>query len=103
LFVGFAGFVSKLWLAHDANGVYRGVYEWDDPMRAEHYARCLWRVLALVSVPGSIRYAIVPAAQRVDFLTTAGDTAEWSSLPDWARLVSVEAARPAYRALALEP
>ena len=29
LFVGFPGFVSKLWLASDDNGVYRGVYGWD--------------------------------------------------------------------------
>src|SRR4051812_23199032 len=29
LFVGFPGFVSKLWMAHDQQGVYRGVYEWD--------------------------------------------------------------------------
>jgi hypothetical protein len=28
LFVGFPGFVSKLWLAHDENGVDRGVYQW---------------------------------------------------------------------------
>jgi hypothetical protein len=34
LFVGFPGFVSKLWLAHDQNGVYRGVYQWDGPARA---------------------------------------------------------------------
>src|SRR5688572_5354701 len=40
LFVGFAGFVSKLWLAHDEDGVYRGFYEWDGPARAEYYARC---------------------------------------------------------------
>ena len=29
LFVGFPGFVSKLWLAHDESGLYRGLYEWD--------------------------------------------------------------------------
>jgi hypothetical protein len=32
LFVGFPGFVSKLWLAHDDYGRYRGVYEWDGPL-----------------------------------------------------------------------
>src|SRR5437868_2960666 len=47
LFVGFPGFVSKLWLAHDENDVYRGGYEWDGAERAEHYARCLWRILEL--------------------------------------------------------
>ena len=66
LFVGFPGFTSKLWLAHDERGRYRGVYEWDDAQRAEHYARSLWRVLALVSVPGSIRYAVLPGRRRDD-------------------------------------
>jgi hypothetical protein len=70
LFVGFPGFVSKLWMANDQHGVYRGVYEWDDPGRAEHYARSLWRVLALVSVPGSIHYRVVPGVRR-DELTGA--------------------------------
>src|SRR2546429_2066802 len=43
LFVGFPGFVSKLWLANDDLGRYRGLYEWDDPLLAENYARALWR------------------------------------------------------------
>ena len=64
LFVGFPGFVSKLWLANDEHGVYRGVYEWDGPARAEHYARCLWRVLALGSEPGSIHYMVLPGLRR---------------------------------------
>lgn len=68
LFVGFPGFTSKLWLAHDEHDRYRGVYEWDGPQRAEHYARSLWRVLALVSVPGSIRYAVVPGLRRDDVI-----------------------------------
>ncbi|MFI5797867.1 hypothetical protein [Streptomyces sp. NPDC051677] len=72
LFVGFPGFTSKLWLAHDEQGRYRGVYEWDGPRRAEHYARCLWRVLALVSVPGSIRYTILPGLRRDDVITEPG-------------------------------
>lgn len=68
LFVGFPGMVSKLWLAHDDNEVYRGVYEWDGPDQAEHYARCLWRVLALVSEPASIHYVVVPGVRRDDLL-----------------------------------
>src|SRR6516165_1356243 len=50
LFVGFPGFVSKLWLAADERGRYRGVYEWDGPRRAEAYARALWRGRAVGSV-----------------------------------------------------
>jgi hypothetical protein len=68
LFVGFPGFVSKLWLANDERGVYRGVYEWDGPKRAEHYARSLWRVLALGCVPGSIHYRVLPGLRRDDLL-----------------------------------
>jgi len=84
LFVGFPGFVSKLWLADDERGRYRGLYEWDGPRLAENYGRALWRVLALVSEAGSIRYAIVPG-QRRDVLLgrpqvladAAGDAAAW--------------------------
>jgi hypothetical protein len=64
LFVGFPGFVSKLWMANDEHGVYRGVYEWDGPERAEHYARSLWRVLALECEPGSIHYRVLPGLRR---------------------------------------
>ena len=84
LFVGFPGFVSKLWLANDERGRYRGLYEWDGPQRADHYARALWRVLALVSVPGSIHYLILPGLRRDEFLArpqvpggAAADSAAW--------------------------
>jgi hypothetical protein len=91
LFVGFPGFVSKLWLAHDQHGVYRGVYQWDAPERAEHYARSLWRVLALVSEPGSIQYRVLPGLKRDELLH---DPALLNaSAPDnataWWRLVAV--------------
>ncbi len=43
LFAGFPGFVSKLWLAHDQRGVYRGLYEWDGAERATAYVRALVR------------------------------------------------------------
>jgi hypothetical protein len=68
LFVGFPGFASKLWLAHDQKGVYRGFYEWDGPQLAENYARALWRVLELVSVQGSIRYVVLPGLRRDNVL-----------------------------------
>jgi hypothetical protein len=92
LFVGFPGFVSKLWLAHDGKNVYRGVYEWDGASRAEHYARCLWRVLALVSARGSIGYVVVPGLTRDDLLADPAslDRAPAPAIPDWARLVAVE-------------
>jgi hypothetical protein len=68
LFVGFPGFASKLWLAHDDCGRYRGLYEWDGPHQAEDYARALWRVLALVSAPGSIHYVVLPTMRRDELL-----------------------------------
>ena len=84
LFVGFPGFVSKLWLANDERGRYRGLYEWDGPELAENYARALWRVLALVSEPGSIHYVILPGLRRDDWLErpqeipgAAQDAAAW--------------------------
>ncbi|MFJ2755546.1 hypothetical protein ACIO3S_08115 [Nocardioides sp. NPDC087217] len=72
LFVGFPGFVSKLWLAADEQGRYRGFYEWDGADLAEHYARSLWRVLALVSEPGSIDFRVVPGMHRDDVLADPG-------------------------------
>jgi hypothetical protein len=87
LFAGFPGFVSKLWLAHDQQGRYRGLYEWDGPRRAEAYARALWRVLALVSVPGSIHYIVLPGLGRDELLARpqvlAGPAVGG---PDWWRL-----------------
>jgi hypothetical protein len=44
------------------------VYEWDGADLAEDYARTLWRVLALVCVPRSIQYQIVPGLQRDELL-----------------------------------
>lgn len=68
LFVGFPGFVSKLWCAHDDRGVYRGLYEWDGADRARSYAAALWRVLELISVPGSIKYQVLPGLHRDEAL-----------------------------------
>jgi hypothetical protein len=76
LFVGFPGFVSKLWLADDERGRYRGLYEWDGPRRAEAYARALWRVLALVSVPGSIHYVVLPGLRSDELLGRPGVLAD---------------------------
>jgi hypothetical protein len=72
LFAGFEGFVSKLWLRHDQNGLYRGVYQWDGPDLAVAYVRALWWPLAAVSEKGSIRYALLPGRDRDDVLADPG-------------------------------
>ena len=79
------GLISKLWMAHDEHGVYRGLYEWDGPDQAEYYARCLWRVLELVCVPGTIHYQVLPGRSRGELLgqqpgprgTGPADAAAW--------------------------
>ena len=48
--------------------VYLDIYEWDGPVRAENYARTFWRVLALVSVPGSFGDQVLPGIRRDEFL-----------------------------------
>jgi hypothetical protein len=68
LFVGFPGFTSKLWLAHDETGIYRGLYEWDGPARAEHYARSLWRVLELGCERSSIDFRVFAGLGRDEAL-----------------------------------
>ena len=68
LFVGFPGFVSKLWMAADEHGVYRGIYEWDAPERAHAYVRALWWALAVVSDTKSIRYRVLPGLRRDELL-----------------------------------
>jgi len=84
LFAGFPGFVSKLWLAHDENQLYRGVYDWDGVERAQAYVSALYRVLALVSEPGSIRFRILPGVRRGEWLADPGRTA---GEPGWWQVV----------------
>jgi hypothetical protein len=92
LFIGFPGFVSKLWLAHDGSNVYRGFYQWNNSRLADLYVRALWWVLALVSVRGSIHYVVLPGLRRDDVL--ADPTLLQRVAPDeqhtWWRLTEVE-------------
>lgn len=68
LFAGFPGFVRKLWMVDPRTFVYRGLYDWDGADRARWYADRLWRVLALVAVPGSIDYVVLPGLGVDDVL-----------------------------------
>jgi hypothetical protein len=81
LFVGFPGFVSKLWMAHDGRGTYRGLYEWDGAERADSYARSLWRVLELVSDRDSIDYRVFAGLRR-DQVLAEPDQLSAAELPD---------------------
>ena len=65
------------------------MYEWDGPRLAENYARALWRVLALVSVPGSIHYVVLPGLRRDALLDrpevldcAAADATSWWRLTE---------------------
>jgi hypothetical protein len=95
LFVGFPGFVSKLWLANDENGVYRGFYQWNHAHQADAYVRALWWVLSLVSVRGSIHYVVVPGLRRDDVLSdpTVLELATPDRRRSWWRLTAVEQPR----------
>ncbi|MCZ4558661.1 hypothetical protein O4215_24165 [Rhodococcus maanshanensis] len=81
LFVGFPGFTSKLWLAADHTGRYRGVYDWDGASAAESYVRALWWALAAVCQLDSIDYHVFEGAHREETLaappTSSGLTDPW--------------------------
>ncbi len=92
LFIGFPGFVSKLWFAQDEHGVYRGLYDWDDPTLAEAYVRALWWALRAVCVPESIHYAVLPGLRRDELLRDPrlADALEPAASDAWWRLVKAE-------------
>jgi hypothetical protein len=73
--------------------MYRGLYEWDRAERAEAYARALWRVLQLVSEPGSIHYEVLPGKRREDvFAAVDGgvrQSAEEIGAGEWWEVVGV--------------
>ncbi len=76
LFAGIPGFVSKLWLAHDENEVYRAIYEWDGADSAGEYARMLRRVLSMASQPGSVCYQILPGTTRAQYVAGSEELVE---------------------------
>lgn len=101
LFVGFPGFVSKLWLANDRHGLYRGLYEWDGADRAERYARSLWRVLELGCEKGSIDFRVFPGVRRDDVLTTPALLDRWAPTEQqaWWRVTTARSRQAARRAV----
>ena len=68
LFVGFPGFVSKLWLAHDEQGVYRGLYEWDGPAAPRPTPGPCGGCSRWSACRGSIHYVVLPGLRRDELL-----------------------------------
>ncbi|KLU11450.1 MULTISPECIES: hypothetical protein [unclassified Kocuria] len=89
LFAGFPGFVSKLWLAHDDRGRYRGVYEWDGPERARAYVQALGWVLSLVSEPASVQAVVFPGLHRDEVLQEP-ELVAGHGAPAWSVLTAVD-------------
>jgi hypothetical protein len=80
-------------LAHDVRDTYRGLYKWDTARLAEEYARALWRVLALVSVRGSIRYHVIAGMHRDELLQDPAAVGA-EGRDDWWRLTMGRSALP---------
>jgi hypothetical protein len=89
LFVGFPGFVSKLWLDRDEHDDYRGLYEWDGAASAARYAASLWRVLGLVCPVGAIDYVVLPGLRRTDVLENPAPLVPLDAAGDaWWRVIA---------------
>jgi hypothetical protein len=91
LFAGFAGFRSKLWLAADERGRYRGIYQWDGAEAALEYVHALWWPLALVSYVDSIHYCVLPGLWRDDVMRLSAQLPE-PAAAEWWRVVGVDPA-----------
>jgi len=68
VFVGLAGFRSKLWMVDVTTGDLADVYEWDTAAQARAYAEGLARTLRLLSVPGSVSYELTPGSTVEGYL-----------------------------------
>ena len=92
LFIGFPGFVSKLWMCHDEHGCYRGLYDWDDARLATRYVRSLWWALRVVSPPDAIEAMVLPGLRRDDLLADPhlADAAAPGEPEAWWRLAGVD-------------
>jgi hypothetical protein len=92
LFVGFPGFMSKLWVDRDQHDRYRGLYQWSDPKGAEFYARSLWRVLELVCPRDAIHFKVIPSMSRDSVLVDPSllDRVDPDEESAWWRLVAAE-------------
>ena len=93
LFAGYPGFRSKLWLEDPHTRIYRGVYEWDGPSAAEHYARRMVGLLRPFSSHGTARFHIVPGLDRDSYLADPAQAAGDDGDAWWRLAVPLEPAR----------
>lgn len=91
LFAGFPGFATKLWLAADEQGKYRGLYEWDGVRLADDYVRALWWPLMAISQRNSIRYRLLPSRRRDEFLCGVVDPSSNRLDDGWCKVVDASA------------
>ena len=89
LFVGFPGYVSKLWLAHDEHRRYRGIYEWDDPAARRGLRPRPLAGTRLVSVRGSIHHVVLPGLHRDELLGDPARHGGGNGAAQWWRPVAV--------------
>lgn len=68
-FAGLPGFRTKLWLFDHGTGDYMGVDGWETTEHAERYARELRRLMARISVPGSVAYEVVEETPLSEYVT----------------------------------
>jgi hypothetical protein len=59
LYAGFEGYRTKLWTVDRSTNDYAGFYTWRGREQAERYAAYAMRMLAPISVPGSLGHDIV--------------------------------------------
>jgi len=86
-FAGLPGFRTKLWLFDHDTGDYQGIYQWETVRDAERYARALTRVMAFLSVPGSVSYEVADEATLDEYVAShaPGARAERATATQWLR------------------
>jgi hypothetical protein len=95
LFAGFPGFRSKLWADDVDTGVYRGLYEWQDPRSATHYAQRMVALLAPFSNAGTARYHVIAQLRRDEFVADP-HAASGGPADGWWRLAYPVTVQPAH-------
>lgn len=67
---GFTGFHIKLWMVDPRSKNYLGIYDWYGKSNAANYVNTLEKVLAPLSVPGSVWHQIIKGKPFEQYLHT---------------------------------